>query len=529
MIGFYLRLSISDGDLGKDKKDESNSIENQRLLLQTFLEQREDLNGEVREYVDDGYSGTNFERPGFRKMLEDAKTGLIDTILVKDLSRLGRDYVGVGDYLEQIFPILGVRFLAVNSNYDSNDYIGKTMGLEMSVTNLVNALYSKDNSKRIRTARRTKWKRGETTAGRMPFGYIRDKTCEGGCRIDPVSSEYVRLIFKKAIEGYNTREIAHYLNENDIPTPGQYRKMQEGYEIGCRKVTDKEWLWQPAGVWRLIKNLTYTGSMVHGKTAPVTIGGKARRKVPEKNWYIVEGTHPAIVTMEEFELAQEAIHKVNKEIAFSQDMGFSLRSKVFCGNCRLAMCYQYSQSPTLFCVHAVGAGKRSSCDRTRHEAGRIEGIVFYSLRQQIRLLNRLYPSVQEKAERTEADAEERIKSAKEEMTVLKSERIRQYEAYAEGIITQEQFLKKKKQITEKMESLQEFLDKGESVINMGNDLSHELNVLVKQTDGVEDAGKLTREMCEAFIDQVVVYDREHIEVQFLFDDLIQRAADYLNG
>ena len=156
MIGFYLRLSFADGDLGKDNKEESNSIENQRLLLQNFMDSRDDIFGEVIEYVDDGYSGTNFDRPAFKKMLEDAKTGKIHTIIVKDLSRLGRDYIGVGDYLEQIFPVLGIRLIAVNSLYDSNDYVGKTIGLDISINNLVNSLYSKDLSKKYKSAVRTK-------------------------------------------------------------------------------------------------------------------------------------------------------------------------------------------------------------------------------------------------------------------------------------------------------------------------------------------------------------------------------------
>ena len=159
-IAFYLRLSIADGDLGKNEKDESNSIENQRVLLQSYLTMMEISEDDVVEYVDDGYSGLNFNRPSFQRMIEDAKLGKIDTILVKDLSRLGRDYIGVGDYLEQIFPVLGVRFIAVNSNYDSNKYIGKTMGLEMSIGNLINTLYCKDLSKKLKSALRTKWKQG---------------------------------------------------------------------------------------------------------------------------------------------------------------------------------------------------------------------------------------------------------------------------------------------------------------------------------------------------------------------------------
>ena len=141
IIAFYLRLSIADGDLDKDNKDESNSIENQRILLQSYLLTMELSDAEVVEYIDDGYSGLNFNRPAFGRMIEDAKNGKVDMILVKDLSRLGRDYIGVGDYLEQIFPVLGIRFVAVNSHYDSNNYIGRTMGLEMSMGNLINTLY----------------------------------------------------------------------------------------------------------------------------------------------------------------------------------------------------------------------------------------------------------------------------------------------------------------------------------------------------------------------------------------------------
>lgn len=168
---FYLRLSMADGDLGKDGKDESNSIENQRELLRCFVETREELAGEeIIEYVDDGYSGVDFKRPAFRRMIDDAKKGVIDTILVKDLSRLGRDYIGVGDYLEQIFPVLGIRFIAVNSNYDSSKYVGRTMGLDMAVSNLVNALYSRDISKKVKAGIHTRWNQGISTTGRPPYG-----------------------------------------------------------------------------------------------------------------------------------------------------------------------------------------------------------------------------------------------------------------------------------------------------------------------------------------------------------------------
>ena len=147
-IAIYLRLSLSDGDLKKGSKDESNSIENQRLLLHSYIEKQDDLSGEIVEYVDDGYTGTNFNRPAFQKMIIDLKQGEIKTIVVKDLSRLGRDYIGVGDYIEQIFPLMGVRFIAVNNAFDSMKLNNGTPGIEVAVSNLVNNLYSRDIGKK---------------------------------------------------------------------------------------------------------------------------------------------------------------------------------------------------------------------------------------------------------------------------------------------------------------------------------------------------------------------------------------------
>jgi len=313
MIGFYMRLSMADGDLGKDEKEESNSIENQRLLLQGFVESRKDISGDITEYIDDGYTGTNFDRPAFKQMIEDAKKGKIDTIIVKDLSRLGRDYIGAGDYLEQIFPVLGIRFIAVNSSYDSNDYIGKTIGLDVSISNLLNSLYSKDLSKKYTSAIRTKWKQGISTSGRLPFGYKKDDADKSKWLIDEEAAKYVRIVFEKAMEGWNTSSIANHMNEIHAPTPGKYKQDHfDNYEQWNRVVSDNEWLWDTYMVWRILKCYSYTGALVHGTTKRLRVGGKAKRAVPQKDQVIVDGVHPAIVTVDEWETAQTAIRSTSK-------------------------------------------------------------------------------------------------------------------------------------------------------------------------------------------------------------------------
>ena len=262
-LAFYLRLSLSDGDLGKDEKDESYSIENQRKLLQAFVEASDEFDGKIREYIDDGFTGTNFNRPGFQKMVEDAKKGLIRTILVKDLSRLGRDYIIVGDYLEKIFPILGVRVIAVNSQYDSNQYIGKTMGLEMSISNLVNTLYSRDMSKKIKSTIRTKWNAGVSTGGKVPLGY--KKAEDKSWILDEEAAIIVRKIFELALKSYSTSMIANELNELGYPTPGKLKIFRGEKPYWKQKVTDEEWLWDTRMVWGVLKNYAYTGALVQGK------------------------------------------------------------------------------------------------------------------------------------------------------------------------------------------------------------------------------------------------------------------------
>ena len=183
IIALYLRLSMADGDTGEDGKDESNSIENQRTILMDYISHKGWDSHHVCEYVDDGFSGTNFERPAFKRMIKDMKRGQIDILLTKDLSRLGRNYIEVGDYMDQIFPILGVRYIAVNSRYDSNDYYGKTSGMDMSLMNLVNSLYSRDLSKKYRSSVQTKWKNGHSTSGRHLDIYDIQKKKENGSSI----------------------------------------------------------------------------------------------------------------------------------------------------------------------------------------------------------------------------------------------------------------------------------------------------------------------------------------------------------
>lgn len=525
-LAFYLRLSLSDGDLGKDEKDESYSIENQRKLLQTFVESSDEFNGKVREYIDDGFTGTNFNRPGFQKMVEDAKKGLIRTILVKDLSRLGRDYIIVGDYLEKIFPILGVRVIAVNSQYDSNQYIGNTMGLEMSISNLVNTLYSRDMSRKIKSTIRTKWNGGVSTGGKVPFGY--KKADDKSWVLDEEAANIVRKIFDLALKDYSTSMIANELNELGYPPPGKLKILRGEKPHWKQKVTDEEWLWDTRNVWVVLKNYAYTGALVQGKTSAIRACGKERRKAKESELFITENHHEAIVTHEEFDLAQLVIVKQNG-IGFRRDAGFSLRSKIRCGNCGLRMTYENGLvEPVVYCAHTVASGKMSTCEKTRYPASHIENIVLVALRKQLELFQTLEKELKENEEKSQNSLSAIRKNLEGELEKLKAERVRQYEAYAEGVIGREIYLSGKKTISEKIQKLQGQYEQLQAITTEEDVLMKEIGKVEENIEEAQSLKKMTRQIAEAFVDEIIIYDSERMEIKFIFDDLMKEIAERIS-
>lgn len=543
-IAFYLRLSMADGDLANSDKTESNSIENQRTLLQEYVQRIvENSLGEeydketvqflsetyldtVTEYVDDGYSGTNFDRPAFRRMIEDAKHKDINTIIVKDTSRLGRDYIEVGDYMEQIFPLLGIRFIAVNSHYDSDDYKGTTLGLEMSITNLVNSEYSKDLSRKIKSSRKAMWSNGIPTCGTAPFGYI---TQNNRYIIDPETAPYVRLIFDRALKGFGTRQIADELNEKGVLTPGKFYKKRTGKVLATKVVNDDEYLWDTVMVYRILKNYSYTGSMVHGKYQAVSMGGHSRRKADENDWIILENTHPAIVSVNEWKAAQLIIKRSSKnQIKLSTN--YLLLGKIRCGTCGLRMKYKGSD---ILCTHAQLAGRKSKCCRAKYDAQNLVSTVSYELRRQIKLLELLELKIQEhhQKDRSITDLPTLKKQVQTEIDILNAEKIRQYEAYADGIISKEVYLKKKEETADKIKNAEEKLHSAEqvfytqcSVLTEMKQITDEYNRSIRENDSFQP---ITREIVLAMIDSVIIYDEKTMEIKFTFDDIGRRAFEYI--
>ena len=301
----YVRLSKEDGDISSSVKLESNSISNQKALILDFLKDKKDIEV-VSVRVDDGYSGSNFERPAFQAMLEDIRRGIVDCVVVKDLSRFGREYIDSGKYIERLFPALGVRFIAINDNYDSLK--GKNQADEIIIPfkNLINDAYCRDISIKIRSNLEIKRKKGECVTPFVAFGYRKTKTDKHKLEIDPSAGSVVQDIFKMKLRGMSQDAIANRLNELGILSPFEY-KISSGsrYETGFRQ--KEQALWSSVTVRRILENEVYIGNLVQGKRTTPNHKVKQTYVKPEDDWIRIEKNHEPLVSDRDFEIVQRLL------------------------------------------------------------------------------------------------------------------------------------------------------------------------------------------------------------------------------
>lgn len=533
MIAVYKRLSIADGDLGKDGKDESNSIENQGMLIQEYLLSRDDLKSlPYREYTDDGFTGLNFDRPGFKKMMLDIKCGEIDTVVVKDLSRFGRDYVAVGEYLEKIFPVLGVRFIAINNTYDSVNYKGTAMGLDIAVANLVNTLYSRDVGKKLKSANRVKWKQGRCTGGYALFGYVFDPDRPNTYKLDPDAAKIVRRVYDLALLGFSTGQIAEQLNDEKLPIPSEYARIKKYKGKMNQRVLTPEKIWDSGKVWRVLNFYEYTGAMVRHKCEIIVSGSYVQRVVPKSQRIVVEGCHEAIVTKEEWEKAHQVI-RTERGRGPRKPGKMPLRKKLRCGHCRRTLSVNLKEAnPKCYCRSAMTQPKHSGCSANFYSLGDIESVVYLAIKKQIELLLKINGRF--------LDKEKEIKDLKKELDKdrsridmdiqrLKTDKIRFYEEYVDGKMTIEEYKIRKIETDNKIRELTEKLEKdGRRVEGEEKELKQarpaELKALLSESEKLMGATTLTDTMVAVFIENVYIHENKNVEIVFRFTDLISEAA-----
>ena len=286
----YIRLSVEDGD-----KEESNSITNQRMLLNQFLKDNSDI--EVYDYyTDDGFSGTTFNRPGFEKLLEDLYEKKFNTVIVKDLSRLGRNYIEVGNYIEKVFPLYNIRFIAVNDQIDSIKNPESVNSIIVPFKNLINDEYCRDISNKIKAVLNVKMKKGEYVGAYAPYGYIKDPNDIHHLIIDEDAAKVVRMIYELTLNGYGRTAIAKKLNELGILNPTGHRAIDLKMRIPFKNNTDKvTYSWCSTTIRDILRNQMYCGDLVQNKGKLISYKIHKRVLVPQEEWIIVKDTHDAII------------------------------------------------------------------------------------------------------------------------------------------------------------------------------------------------------------------------------------------
>ena len=338
-IAIYLRLSKEDD---KDT-DESNSITNQRFLIMDYIAWKfQNGDCEIIEFVDDGCSGKNFERPAIKRLLKLARHREINCIVVKDYSRFSRDYVETGAYLEQIFPFLGIRFISINDGYDSDDYKGTTGGIEQVFKSLMNDMYSQDISVKVKSSLDSKKGRGIYCSAHCPFGYRKKKDNPNEVEMIDEEAAIIRRIFQMILDGNSPGNIAKIFNMEGVKTPIEFliaRGETHRVPVG------KKFCWQPATIYTILKNDFYAGDVVYDKYEKYAVGSKNHLK-PRSEWKVYRNHHEAIVKRAVFDQVQ-GIRKSKR--SKKKNETHYLQGKLICQACGKSLVIRHSQNPYFYC------------------------------------------------------------------------------------------------------------------------------------------------------------------------------------
>ena len=325
----YARASKEDGD-----KSESNTIVNQKAMLQEYT--RNNPNIVLRDIIaDDGESGVSFERPGFQKLLELVKTKKINCIIVKDLSRLGRNWLEAGQYIQQVFPFFGVRFIAINDNYDSINCNADIEQVMIPFKNLMNEAYARDVSIKTRSVLATKRNSGEFVSPFVPYGYKRSEEDKHRLVIDEYAAGVVKDIFSWRIDGMSPGKIADRLNTLGILSPMEY-KTENGVRFATNFKNKVKAEWNTVSVGRILKNEIYIGNLIQGKRSSANYKVKNVQYKDEKEWTRTENTHEPIISKSDFEIAN-LLGKYDTRISQKEDSVYLFAGVIFCGDCKQNM------------------------------------------------------------------------------------------------------------------------------------------------------------------------------------------------
>ncbi len=514
----YLRLSRDDEDIDGSMKAESNSISSQRELLRAYVRKQEDM--ELFDiYVDDGYSGSNFDRPEFKRMMADIEKGNVDCVIVKDLSRLGRDYIEAGRLIQKTFPAFHVRFIALTDNFDSQSADNSTKSLVVPVKNFINDSYCRDISQKVKSSQKAKREQGKFIGSFAVYGYRKSEEDKNQLCPDGYAAQVVRNIFAWKLAGMSAQAIALRLNGLGVLSPMEYKKsLGEKYSTSFRTgITAK---WSAVAVNRILTNEVYTGVMVQGKSGKVNYKVKKTVAKPREEWIRVEGTHEAIVSSEDFDTVQDLL-KVDIRAKADGSCSHIFSGFLFCGDCKEPMYRRVNRYKGVSKVYFICPTRNRGQGCTRHSIPEeeLKRIVLRTLQTHISVFLDLYSQL-EHIRKMEVDFEEVAQFDKEVERLHKEQekyldlRAGLHEDLKTGLITETDFRNFRAIYEKKYEEAKEALQKQEEMIKKLFRNGVASGVKLEKFKEAMKLTELDRDTLLCFISRIEVFEDKKVYVEF---------------
>ncbi|MCM1410167.1 MAG: recombinase family protein [Lachnospiraceae bacterium] len=482
-------------------------------------------------YIDDGYSGVNFERPDFQRMLKDIKENRINCVIVKDLSRLGRNYIEVGKYIERLFPVLGVRFIAINDNYDSADDTAASNNIIVPFKNLINDAYCRDISIKIRSHLEVKRKRGEFIGAFAVYGYMRGAD-KNKLIVDSYAAGTVKEIFRMKMDGMSQQAIADELNKMGVLSPAEYKKEQgSGYKAVFQ--THSKAKWSAMAVMRILTNEIYTGTLVQGKESTPNYKVKVRQKKPQEEWVRVENAHEAIICRADFEVISDILQKDTRISAGKREV--SLYSGfLVCADCGCSIVRKKVCSGSMEYIYYVCSGNKKNkdmCSNHRISENALNRAVAKTLRLHLKYLIDLQESIQyiQKESRHSNKIEMlvlQLGKRKEEIEKNKQLKLECYEDYKNGLISQDEYLLFKQELENRIEETQRAVTELGTKKRLLLDGRYERESWLEELLTKRDF-EIKRSMLVRLISRIFVYEDHRIEIVFRYQDEIEQLAELM--
>lgn len=524
LVAEYMRLSREDGD-----KVESDSISNQRDLITDFLSHHDELKF-VGEYVDDGYSGTNFERPAFKRLMEDVKAGKVNCIIVKDLSRFGRNYIETGRYLEKVFPFMGVRFISIIDNYDSAGEDNDADRIIIPFKNLINDSYCRDISMKIRSQLDVKRKNGKFIGSFACYGYCKDPKDNNHLIIDPFAADIVRQIFDLKLSGYNSQRIAEMLNDMGVLPPAEYKR-SKGMNYDCGFKAGNNPKWAVVSINRILTNEIYTGTMVQGLNSKINYKIKQSRPVPKEDWIRVSGTHEPIVSRETFDKVQRLL-LVDTRTSPEESAVYLFSGLVLCGDCGQNMIRRRTtRGKNVYnYFHCSTYKNGDGCSSHLINAEKLEQIVLETIQAQIALLVRA-ESILKKIDRI---SEERssIKVVNGQLSEVDAEieryrnlKTQVYTDMLDELISKDEFKEINDRFSQKLDAAKK---KKETLLAQKHRLlanKTHLKPWIESYKRYAFIEKLERPVVVELIEKISIYSKDRIAIHFFHEDEMKEMIE----